>query len=92
MQIWLKAAKLTRMCNTFRTSNSYARNDTGVVIDNEPHLSGMCKTKLLFAPLAVGVQAGCSTFPFYTLTKPLKGLHLKYKTVLIPKIKIIFIF
>ena len=41
----------------------------------------------LFAPLAVRVQAGCSAFPFYTPTKPLIRLYLKYKTVLIPKIK-----
>ena len=40
-----------------RTSNSFARNDTGVVIDSKPHLSGTCKTSLLFAPLAVPVHA-----------------------------------
>ena len=64
---------------------------TGVVIDSELHLSCTCKTSLLFAPLAVRVQAGCSAFPFYTPTKPLIRLYFKYKTVLIPKIKIIYI-
>ena len=29
-------------------------------------------------------------FPFYTLTKPLKRLYFKYKTVLIPKFRIYF--
>ena len=52
-----------------RTSNSFARNDTGVVIDNEQHMSRMCKTSLLFAPLAVRVHTGHSDFPFYTPTK-----------------------
>ena len=69
-----------------------ARSDTGVVIDSEPHLSRTCKTSLLFAPLAVRVQAGCSAFPFYTPSKPLKKLYFKYKTVIIPKLKIFFIF
>ena len=45
------------------------------------------QNKLLFAPLAVSVQAGCSPFLFYTPNKP---LH-KYKTALIPKLKIFFI-
>ena len=65
-QIWLTAAKLTCPCNTLRTSNSFARSDTGGVIDSQPHPS------LLFAPLAVRIQAGCSAFPFYTSTKPLQ--------------------
>ena len=47
------------------------QNDTGVVIDSEPQPSRTCKTSFLFAPLAVRVQAGCSAFLFYTLTKPL---------------------
>ena len=64
----LKTAKLTCPCNTLPTLNSFARSDTGVVIDNEPHLCRMCKTSLLFAPLAVCVQAGCSAFPFYSPT------------------------
>ena len=40
-----------------RTSNinSFARSDTGVVIDSEPHLSRTCKANLLFAPLVVCV-------------------------------------
>ena len=37
------------------------------------------QTSLLFAPLAVRVQAGCSIFPFYTPTQPLMQLYLKYK-------------
>ena len=69
---------------------SFARSDTGDVIDSEPHLSGMCKrdvqNKSLFAPLAVCVLTGCSAFPFYTPTKPLIQLHIKYKTVLFPKL------
>ena len=62
------------------TSNSFVRGDTGVVIDNEPHLSRTCETSLLFAPIAAGVQAGCSAFPFYNPTKPLIRLYFKYKT------------
>ena len=76
----------------FETSNSFARNDTGVVIDNETHLSRTCKSTPLFSPLAVRVQAGCFAFPFYTPTKPLIRLYLKYKTGLIPKLKMMFIF
>ena len=72
--------------------NSFARSDTGVVIDSEPQLSRTSKTSLLFAPLAVRVQAGYSAFPFYTLTNPLILLYFKYKSVLNSKLKIIFIF
>ena len=54
------------LCNTFLTSNSFARSDTDVVIDSEPHLSRTCKTSLLFAPLAVRVHTGSSALPFYT--------------------------
>ena len=46
----------------------------------------------LFAPLAVCVHAGCSAFPLYTPTKPLIQLYFKYKTVLIPKLKIFLYF
>ena len=74
--IWLTTAKLT--------SNLFARCNTGVVIDSKPHLSGTYKTSFLFAPLAVCVLTGCFTFPFYTPTKPLMQLHIKYKTVLFP--------
>ena len=63
-QILLTDAKLTCPCNTLRTSNSFARSDTGVVIDSEQHQSRMCKTSLLFAPLAVHVHTGCSAFLF----------------------------
>ena len=68
------------------------RSDTCVEIDSEPHPSRTCKTSLLFAPLADRVQADCSAFPFHSRTKQLKRLYSKYKTVLIPKFKIIFIF
>ena len=71
-----------------RSPKSFARGVTGVAID----LSGTCKTSLLFDPLAVGVQAGCSDFQSYTPTKPLIRLYFIYKTGLIPKLKIIFIF
>ena len=40
-----------------RTSSSFARSDTSVVIDSEPHQRGMCKASLLFAPFAVRVHA-----------------------------------
>ena len=78
-------------CNALRTSNSLAKSDTSVVIDSEPHLSCTCKISLLFAPLAVPFQAGCSAFPFYNPTKLLIRLYFKYKTVLIPKL-IFFLF
>ena len=75
-------------------SNSFTSSDTGIVIDSEPHPSRVAhaKTSLLFAPLTVCVQAGYSAFPFYTPTKTLKWLYFKYKTVLIPQLKIVFIF
>ena len=44
------------------------------------------KISLLFALLAVHVQAGCYAFPFYTPTKLLIQLYFKIKTVLFPKI------
>ena len=72
-------------------NNSFARSDTGGVIDSEPLPSRTCKTSLLFASLAVRVQAGCSVFQFHTPTKPLIWLYFKYKTVLIPKLKIFFL-
>ena len=68
-----------------RRSSSFARSDTGV-IDSEPHPRRTCKTSLLFAPVAVSVHAGCSTFPFYTPTKPSIRLHIKYKTCFFPKL------
>ena len=52
-----------------RTSNLFARSDTGVVIDSKPHPSLTCKTSFLFAPFAVRVHTGCSAFPFYTPNK-----------------------
>ena len=85
-------AKLTCPCNKLQTSISFTRSDTGAVMDSEPHLSCTYKTSVLFEPLAVCVQAGCSAIPFYTPTKPLLLLYFKYKTVLIPNLKIIFIF
>ena len=53
-------------CNMLRTSNSFARSDTGVVSDSQPHLIHMCKTSLVFAPLAVGDYTGSSAFLFYS--------------------------
>ena len=43
------------------------------------HLSCTCKTSLMFAPLAVLVYTGCPAFPFYTPTKQLIQLHIKYQ-------------
>ena len=48
---------------------SFARSDTGVVIDSMPHPSRTWK-KSLFAPLVVHVYAGYSAFAFYTPTRP----------------------
>ena len=50
------------------------------------------QNNVLFASLVVRVQAGCSAFPFHTLTKLLIRLYFNIQTVLIPKLKIIFIF
>ena len=61
--------------------------DIGIVIDSEPHPSRTCKSSLLFAPLAVHAQAGCSAFPVYTPTKPLQLLYFKYITVLTHKLE-----
>ena len=91
-QICLTAAKLTFQCNTPRTSNSFARSGTGVVIDSKPHMSRMCTKSFLFPPLAVRIHSGCFLFSFYTPTKPLIRLHIKFKTVLFPKLQIISIF
>ena len=77
----LTAAKLSFPCNKLRTSSSFARSGTGVVIDSDPHLSRTCKTSFLFAPLAVCVHTGWSASSFYIPTKPLKHLHIKYKTL-----------
>ena len=88
----LTAGKLTCPCNMVQTSSSFTRSDTSIMIDSEPHPSHTCKSSFLFSALAVRVQAGCSAFSFYTMTLPLKRLYFKYKTVLIPKSKIIFIF
>ena len=74
------------------TSNIEFIRQKCVLIDSEPHLSRMCKANLLFAPLAVRVQAGCSAFPFYTPTKLLIWLYFKEKTVLIPRLKIFFLY
>ena len=80
--IRLTAAKLTRLCNTLQTSYSFARSGTGVVSDREPNQSRMCKTSLLFAALPVHVHADSSPIPFYTPTKPVIRVHIKFKTVL----------
>ena len=71
---------------------SKIKSDTGVVIDSEPYPSRTCKTSLLCAPLAVRLHTGCSAFPFCTPTKPLIQLHIKYKTVLFPKLQTISLF
>ena len=60
-------------CNSLRTSNSFARCDTGVVIGSKPHLSCTRTTSFLFAPLDVRVHTGYSAFPFGTPTKPFRG-------------------
>ena len=60
------AAKLTCLCNALRTSNSFPRSDTGVVIESEPHLSLTCKTRLLFAPFN-GCQCSHWLFCFSVL-------------------------
>ena len=73
-----------------QTSNSFARSDTGVLIDSEPNPSRTCKTNLVVAPLTVCVQAGFSAFLFYTPTKPLIRLYFKYKPVLILQLTVIF--
>ena len=88
----MTAAKLTCACNMLRTSNSFSRGDTGVVIDSEPHLSRTCKPSFGFATLAVCVHTGRFVFLFYTPTKPLIQLHIKYKTVLFPKLYFVYIF
>ena len=58
---------------------SFTRSDTGVVIDSEPLLN-----RFLFAPFVVRVHTGSFAFPFYTPTKQLIPLHIKYKAVLFP--------
>ena len=73
----MTAAKFTCPCILRLTSNSFARSVTGDVIDSEPHLSLTCKTSLVFAPLVVRVQTGCSAFPFYTPTKLWIRLYFK---------------
>ena len=84
--IRLTAAKLTCPCNMIKISNLFAGSDTVVVIDGASHLFRTCKTSLLFASLAVRIHIGCSAFPLYTPTKLLILLHIKYKTVLFPKL------
>ena len=90
--IWLTTAKLICPCRTLQTSNLFTRSDTGVVIDNWPHLSRTCKTSFLFAPLSVRVDAGCSAFPFYTPTKPLIWLHNNTKLFNCQNYKYIFFY
>ena len=64
-----------------RTSNSFPRSDSGVLIDSEPHLSRTCKAIIIFAQLTVLVLTGYSAFTFYTPTKQLIRLHIKYKKI-----------
>ena len=42
----------------------FARSDTGDVIDSEPQPSRTCKTRLLFAPLAVVFKLAVPLFQF----------------------------
>ena len=42
----------------------FPRSDTGVVIDSEPQPSRTCKTRLLFAPLAVVFKLAVPLFQF----------------------------
>ena len=79
---FIDKCKLIFLCNTIRTTNSFTRSEIGVVIDSKQYLIHMCKASLVFAPLAVCVQTGCSAFPFYTPNKWLIRLHIKYKTAL----------
>ena len=48
------------------------------------------QNKPLVCSVGCPVQAGCSAFPFHTPTNPLIPLNFKYKTVIIPKLKIYF--
>ena len=48
------------------------------------------QNKPLVCSIGCHAQAGYSAFPFYTPTKPLIRLYFKYKTILIPKLKIFF--
>ena len=73
-------------------SSSLARailepDDTGVVIYSKPHPSRTCKTRLLLVPLDVRGQAGCSAFLSICPLIRLCLKYKKYKTVLIPKLK-----
>ena len=73
------------LCNALRTSKLLAGSDMDVVIKSEPRLR-TAKTIILFAPLAVIVYTGCSAFSILHSNKPLIRLHIKYKTVLYPKL------
>ena len=55
------------MNDTTLNDNSFARSDTGVVIDSEPQPSRTFKTSLLFAPWAV----------VFTLAVPLSRFTLR---------------
>ena len=73
-------AKLTCPCNTLQTSNSFARSDTGVVIDSKPHLIAHAKQASCLLTLALPL------FRFTLEKKTLIRLHFKYKTFSFPKI------
>ena len=63
------------MCISLQTVNSFDCSfDVLAVTDSLPHLLGMWKTSLVFASLAVQVQAGSSTASFYTPTKQYKNI------------------
>ena len=59
-KIRLTAAKLTCPCNTLRTLNSFARSDTGIVIDSKLHLSPTLQSK----PLVCSIGYPCSQWLF----------------------------
>ena len=74
----MTAAKLTCPCNRLRASISFARSDSGVVIDSKPQQSHAKQACCFLNRLSVFTRA-VSAFPFYTSTKPLIRLHIKYK-------------
>ena len=72
-------------CEVSNTS-SFARSDTGFVINSEPHPSRKCKSSLLFDPFAVRIRSSCSAFPFYITIKPLIRFHIRYRNDMFPKL------
>ena len=54
--------------DSLKTSNSFARSDTGVVIDSEPHLICTSDLHVQIKPLVCRAHTDCSAFHFYTNT------------------------